>query len=230
MTSRIVICDPNPVRSARLSAPLAADGLRVRCEAALPSDVGTQAHCDVLLLCSELCSPAQLQQARLLSAMDAQIVVVIASNGTDEATQYVDAGAHDVLLPPYLAGHVVGRVRAASQRAAIDLSDGPVQCATVNIDLKRREIRRKGRLVAFTANEFCVLQALVQRAGHITTTRMLRRALWGDDAGGTLKSLTAYIRAVRAKLEQDPDHPFILTTESGIGYRWMGVEPTGSET
>jgi DNA-binding response OmpR family regulator len=71
---------------------------------------------------------------------------------------------------------------------------------------------------------------LVERAGCITTAAMLRQMLWGDAEGGTVKSVNAYVRAIRLKLEQDPDRPVILTTESGIGYRWMCVEPMGSAT
>ena len=228
LTARIVICDPNPVRAARLSAPLAADGCRVRCEVTVPGDIGTAAHGDVLLLSVELWTAEQLQAARLEASFQAHVIVVLSSTDAEVATRYVEAGARDLLMPPFLPEQVIRRVRSASRCEDLALTDRAVQCNGLSIDRKRREIRRKGRIVALSANEFSVVNALVSRAGGITTTGMLRQALWGDEVGGTAKLLTAYVRAIRSKLEQDPDRPELLTTEPGVGYRWMPVEPVAS--
>ena len=115
LTARIVICDPNPVRAARLSAPLAADGCRVRCEVTVPSDIGTAAHGDVLLLSVELWTAEQLQAARLEASFQAHVIVVLSSTDAEVATRYVEAGARDLLMPPFLPEQVIRRVRSASR-------------------------------------------------------------------------------------------------------------------
>ena len=225
MTIRIVICDANAVRSSRIAALLAADGMRVRCMTTVPPDATQRSFCDVLLVSDSLLTPEKLRESRAGADADAQVLVITTVAMSADGVRYIEAGAQDLLVPPYVPSEVVGKLRHATVRSAYVFAAEPVQCAQLRIDLERKELRRRGRVISMTANEFRLIDALVRRAGCLTTTGMLRQALWGEEEGGTLKALAAYVRAIRVKLEQDPDHPKVLSTEPGVGYRWMPVQP-----
>ena len=45
--------------------------------------------------------------------------------------------------------------------------------------------------------------------------------MWGALEINHTEYLRVYIRQLRKKLEADPDHPQIILTEAGVGYRFM---------
>jgi DNA-binding response OmpR family regulator len=48
----------------------------------------------------------------------------------------------------------------------------------------------------------------------------LLRLAWGDDYDGTARTVDNFIRALRAKLEDDPENPRHIVTVRGLGYRF----------
>ncbi|HBR02152.1 MAG TPA: DNA-binding response regulator, partial [Ruminiclostridium sp.] len=56
--------------------------------------------------------------------------------------------------------------------------------------------------------------------GQLLTRRQLLEEIW--DAGGDFvndNTLTVYIKRLREKIEEDPQHPVLLQTVRGMGYR-----------
>jgi len=72
-----------------------------------------------------------------------------------------------------------------------------------------------------TATEFKLLAHLAGHAGRVLTHHAILTAVWGPEYAEHVEYLRVYMRQLRKKLETDPYHPEILTTEPGIGYRFM---------
>ena len=70
---------------------------------------------------------------------------------------------------------------------------------------------------AFGADRIAVLRLLVQHAGKALTHKMILRDVWGVDTD--VQYLRIYIRALRQKIEPDPERPVHILTETGVGYR-----------
>ena len=68
-----------------------------------------------------------------------------------------------------------------------------------------------------TPREYDLLQLLVTHAGKVLTHQFILRELWPSDAD--VQYLRIYVRALRQKLEADPEQPRLITTEQGVGYR-----------
>ena len=95
-----------------------------------------------------------------------------------------------------------------------------IQAGTLEIDLDRRLLRRKGQLVHLTPTEFDLLALLMKNEGMpLTHTKMLR-AIWGPEYNDELEYLRAYVRALRKKIEDDPAEPKYILTEPWVGYRF----------
>jgi len=45
------------------------------------------------------------------------------------------------------------------------------------------------------------------------------KEIWGPSHESESPSLRVYLRHLRKKLETDPAHPTLITTEPGVGYR-----------
>ena len=57
----------------------------------------------------------------------------------------------------------------------------------------------------------------VAHAGKVLTHRFILRKVWGGDAD--VQYLRVYIRALRHKVEPNPEQPHYILTEQGVGYR-----------
>ena len=62
-----------------------------------------------------------------------------------------------------------------------------------------------------------VLRMLVAHAGKVLTHKQILREVWGGDTD--VQYLRIYVRALRQKIEPDPERPIYILTETGVGYR-----------
>ena len=85
------------------------------------------------------------------------------------------------------------------------------------MDLVRRIVAVGGNEVKLTPREYDLLRLLVAHAGKVLTHKFILRELWGGDAD--VQYLRVYIRALRQKIEPDPEQPHYILTEQGVGYR-----------
>ena len=55
------------------------------------------------------------------------------------------------------------------------------------------------------------------------THQYLLRAIWGPGYINQSQYLRVFIAQIRKKIEDDPNTPQFLLTESGLGYRFVGI-------
>ena len=54
--------------------------------------------------------------------------------------------------------------------------------------------------------------------------QFLLRAIWGQGYVNQSQYLRVFIAQIRKKIENDPNHPEYLLTESGVGQRFIGKQ------
>jgi len=74
-----------------------------------------------------------------------------------------------------------------------------------------------GSEVKLSPREYEVLRLLVAHAGKVLTHHFIVQEIWG--CGANVQYLRIYIRALRQKIEADPERPTLILTEIGVGYR-----------
>jgi two-component system KDP operon response regulator KdpE len=87
-------------------------------------------------------------------------------------------------------------------------------------------VTRGDETLHLTPTEYALLEALVSNPGKLLTHGWLLRKVWGQGYGTETTYLRTYVRALRKKLGDDASAPGLITTEPGVGYRWV-AEPTG---
>jgi two-component system KDP operon response regulator KdpE len=161
--------------------------------------------------------------SRLREWTQVPIIVLSVRDTEKDKVAALDRGADDYLTKPFGIEELLARIRVALRHSAQSKADGQavVRSGALEIDLAEYRVTRSGVEVRLTATEFKLLAHLASNAGRVLTHHAILSAVWGPEYAEHVEYLRVYMRQLRKKLEADPDHPEILTTEPGIGYRFM---------
>ena len=161
--------------------------------------------------------------ARLREWTQVPIIILSVRDSERDKVLALDRGADDYLTKPFGIEELLARLRVA-MRHSVQAKGSPKTVVTsgpLEIDLTEFRVLRNGVEVKLTATEFKLLAHLAANAGRVLTHHAILSAVWGPEYAEHVEYLRVYMRQLRKKLEDDPDHPQILTTEPGIGYRFV---------
>lgn len=164
-----------------------------------------------------------IRELRGWSAMP--VIVLSARSREEDKVAALDAGADDYLTKPFGLPELSARIRAHLRRQTNGDRVGlpQVQIGLVTVDLGERRVVRGSRTVHLSPTEYRLLSALVRHPGRVLTHEQLLGEVWGPLQTDNHHYLRIYMGHLRHKLERDPAHPEHIVTESGVGYRLVGV-------
>jgi two-component system, OmpR family, KDP operon response regulator KdpE len=219
---RVLVVDDEPAIRRFLRTSLSAQGYQVS-EAANGADAlesAGRAPVDILLLDLGLPDIDGIDIIKHVRGQGSAIPIIVLSSRTDETNKVkaLDLGADDYVTKPFGIDELLARIRAALRHGLQQGGEQPVfRCGELSVDLVRRVVRVRGQEVRLTPREYDLLRQFVAHAGKVLTHRHLLREIWGGE--GDVQYLRVYIRALRHKIEPDPEQPRYILTEQGVGYR-----------
>ncbi len=151
------------------------------------------------------------------------IIILSVRASEEDIVRALDHGANDYLVKPFRTGELIARIRSA-----LRLSQGaahvPVQAfGNLSVDLAARTVRKNGEMVKLTATEFSLLKLLIRNEGKVLTHAFILREIWGPGYVQHPEYPRVFIGQLRKKIEDNPNQPSLILTESGVGYRFVGV-------
>jgi two-component system, OmpR family, KDP operon response regulator KdpE len=161
-----------------------------------------------------------LEVIRQLRAAGSAVPIVVLSSRDNEGVKVeaLDLGADDFVTKPFGIGELLARIRAAHRHRLQQQGERPIfRSGDLTVDLVRRIVTVRGAEVKFSPREYDLLRLLVAHAGKVLTHKMILREVWTGDTD--VQYLRIYIRALRQKIEADPERPQHILTETGVGYR-----------
>ena len=152
------------------------------------------------------------------------IIILSVQDGEDDIIASLDLGANDYLTKPFRTGELLARMRSALRIASAHDQEPVSRFGELEIDLLARTVKKAGEAIKLTTTEYALLSLFVKHEGKVLTHPYLLREVWGPGYIGQSQYLRVFIAQLRKKIENDPNRPAFIVTESGIGYRFIGKE------
>ncbi|MFL5809065.1 MAG: response regulator [Flavisolibacter sp.] len=149
------------------------------------------------------------------------VIILSVQNSEEGIIKALDDGANDYLSKPFRTGELLARIRSALRTAVSEETDPVINAEDLQIDLHSRTVKKKNELVKLTVTEYTLLALFARNEGKVLTHHYLLRAVWGPGFIHQSQYLRVFIAQIRKKIEDDPNRPRFLLTESGVGYRFV---------
>jgi two-component system KDP operon response regulator KdpE len=161
---------------------------------------------------------------RLREWSETPVLVLTVRDDEQEKVAVLDAGAEDYVTKPFSTPELLARLRAAQRKARPADEISVFKHGGLIVDLTSHVVTRGGRDIKLTATEYALLRLLVRHPGRVLTHRYILREIWGPKSEEHRQYLRVYVTHLRQKIESDPANPTLITTESGIGYRFISPD------
>jgi len=225
---RILVVDDEPAILRFLYASLESQGYIVSTavNARTALDMVRKKAADLVVLDLGLPDMDGLDVVRQIRDGGETVPIIILSSRDNESAKVaaLDLGADDYVTKPFGIDELLARIRMAERHRLQQEGEKPLfHAGDLSIDLVRRIVTVRGSEVKLSPREFDVLRLMAAHAGKVLTHRFMLKEIWGDDAD--VQYLRVYIRALRQKIEADPERPTHILTETGVGYRLREPDP-----
>jgi two-component system response regulator QseB len=174
---------------------------------------------DLMLLDLGLPRKAGLDVLKGLRAggSDLPVLIITARDAVADRIAGLDAGADDYLVKPFDLDELAARIRAVARRHA-GRAAPVIEYGALRFDPATRQVSVGGVVVALSARELAVLEALLERPGAVLSRAQIEERLYGWREEIESNTVEVHIHALRRKLGAD-----LIRTLRGVGY--MLVKP-----
>lgn len=152
-------------------------------------------------------------------------VPIIFLTAADEEVNVVmglDLGGDDYITKPFRLNELLARMKALLRRtSAFQEEKLELSSNGITVELMSSRVRRNDQTLELSVSEYKLLCLLMKNPDIVLSREKILDRLW-DGNGDFIddNTLSVYIRRLRSKVEEDPDHPQLLLTVRGIGYKW----------
>lgn len=158
---------------------------------------------------------------------NAPILFLSAKTKDSDKTLGFSSGGDDYLAKPFSYSELISRVKALIRRYHIYKEKKEAlppqttfQYRHLTIDEEKEEVLSDGKPLDLTDTEYRMLLLLVKNRKQLFSAERLYEAVWDEPYYyGANNTVTVHIRNLRRKVEMDPNHPTIVRTVWGKGYR-----------
>jgi two-component system, OmpR family, response regulator MtrA len=146
------------------------------------------------------------------------IVMLTARTDTLDIVAGLESGADDYIVKPFKPKELVARVRARLRRFDPQ-SPELLMIGDLTIDVAGHSVRRDGNALNLTPLEFDLLACLARSPHQVFSRDVLLEKVWGYKHAADTRLVNVHVQRLRSKIEHDPEHPEIVVTVRGVGYK-----------
>jgi DNA-binding response OmpR family regulator len=132
--------------------------------------------------------------------------------------------------PPGLSV-LIAQIHALFRRSKLSIRKGEeerkqgylIDSPRLKIDVGSRTVIIDYQPIALTAREFDILALLAGHPNQVFYTKQIFQSVWDADSilSGDDRPVCVHISNLRKKIEPDPQHPCIIITLRGVGYKFQ---------
>jgi two-component system response regulator MtrA len=146
------------------------------------------------------------------------IVMLTARSDTSDVVTGLEAGADDYVVKPIKNEELIARIRARLRNIEAP-SVNEISVGDLVIDVAGHGVKRGDRNISLTVLEFKLLVTLAKRPWQVFSREALLEEVWEYQHAADTRLVNVHVQRLRAKIEIDPEHPEIVVTVRGVGYK-----------
>ena len=153
------------------------------------------------------------------------IILLTAKGEEIDKVLGLELGADDYVTKPFGLRELLARIKAILRRGedkAKSNENAFISIGRIEINFSTYNALEDGLAVQMSHKEFEILSYLWSNRNSTVSRDDLLNNVWGYDESPTTRTVDNFILKLRQKIEKDPDHPKIILTVHGIGYKLIG--------
>ncbi|HWU47346.1 MAG TPA: MtrAB system response regulator MtrA [Humibacter sp.] len=222
MSARILVVDDDTALAEMIGIVLRTEGFEPHfcADGAVAFEAFRAARPDLVLLDLMLPGLDGIEVCgRIRAESGVPIIMLTAKSDTADVVKGLESGADDYMVKPFNPKELVARIRTRLRPTSSNGSVERLQVGDLTVDVAAHEVRRGEKRINLTPLEFELLLALASKPQQVFTREMLLEQVWGYHYKADTRLVNVHVQRLRAKVEDDPDNPRIVTTVRGVGYR-----------
>jgi len=151
------------------------------------------------------------------------IILLTAKGEEIDKVLGLELGADDYVTKPFSLRELLARIKAVLRRGedkAQSKSKNDLKTiGRIEVSFSSYNAFEDGLSVQMSHKEFEILNFLWDHKNTTVSRDDLLNHVWGYDESPTTRTVDNFILKLRQKIEKDPNHPKIILTVHGIGYK-----------
>jgi DNA-binding response OmpR family regulator len=151
------------------------------------------------------------------------VIMVTAKGQEKDKICGLDLGADDYITKPFSLEEMLARIRAVLRRTDPARTVGQTfRFGDLDVDVQTLKVTRQGQAIEISKREAALVQHFAAHPNRVISREELYRQVWNEtltDLG--TRTVDMHIAKLRARIEVDSNHPRIIQTVRGAGYKYV---------
>ncbi|NLO09003.1 MAG: response regulator transcription factor [Clostridiales bacterium] len=170
-------------------------------------------HFDLCLLDIMLPGQDGLQLINNFKMLSIPVIFLTAKDSLTDRVKGLNLGAEDYITKPFETLELLARIEVVMRRYG--RANTTFVYKDVEFSLTERTVRKAGQMINLTAQEYALLEVLIQNRNLALSREQLLEAAWGYDYIGETRTVDMHIQRLRKKLDWED----VIKTVYKYGYR-----------
>lgn len=157
------------------------------------------------------------------AGLSTPIILLTAKGEEIDKVLGLELGADDYVTKPFSLRELLARVKAILRRSEnFNISENKlVTIGKLEVDFNGYKATSDKKDIQMSHKEFEILHFLWKKRNTTVSRDNLLTEIWGYDETPTTRTVDNFILKLRQKIEVDPNHPKIILTVHGVGYKMV---------
>lgn len=155
--------------------------------------------------------------------IDTPIILLTARGEEIDKVLGLELGADDYMTKPFSIRELLARIKANLRRTgALSKKDEVINLGKLTIQFDAYSVSSTDDDdIKLSHKEFEILKYLYENKNKVVSRYDLLEKIWGYDEQPTTRTVDNFIARLRQKIEDDHNHPTVILTVHGIGYKLL---------